>query len=348
MRKRGDARLRWVGIDEAGYGPNLGPLVMTAVVAEAAGRSRPLRTRMPRRTWISGRDLAGTVDRAGGDPARLWVDDSKAILRGGKGRDRLETACLAAVHAAGRGVPGSLPICSLAIQCRHARRCRALALVRRAGMRRRGWPWARCRLDAVWHRLGGRPLEPAGGTWRLVAIESVVVGPARFNAELEATGSKAEVHFAAFARLLRAGWDRAGDGVTTFVTGDKHGGRHYYLEPLSRTFADAWIDRGLRGPGSSRYTIRDGARRLELTLMPRADRERRPGRAGVDRQQDGPGTLDGRLQRDTGATRIPGLRPTAGYPVDARRFRRRSRQAAMAAGCDPATGGGQVRLPGLR
>ena len=26
--------MRWVGIDEAGYGPNLGPLVMTAVIAE--------------------------------------------------------------------------------------------------------------------------------------------------------------------------------------------------------------------------------------------------------------------------------------------------------------------------
>ena len=35
-------------------------------------------------------DLAATVDRAGGDPDRLWVDDSKAILHGGKGRDRLE------------------------------------------------------------------------------------------------------------------------------------------------------------------------------------------------------------------------------------------------------------------
>jgi hypothetical protein len=31
----GFATLRWVGIDEAGYGPNLGPMVMTAVVAES-------------------------------------------------------------------------------------------------------------------------------------------------------------------------------------------------------------------------------------------------------------------------------------------------------------------------
>src|SRR5690242_10540255 len=104
--KQGDARLRWIGIDEAGYGPNLGPLVMTAVVAEATERAQE--ERAPVRSIDFWEDLRETVDRAGGDPARLWVDDSKAILRGGKGRDRLESACLAALHAAGKGVPGSL------------------------------------------------------------------------------------------------------------------------------------------------------------------------------------------------------------------------------------------------
>src|SRR5579884_4217043 len=104
--RQGDARLRWIGIDEAGYGPNLGPLVMTAVVAEATDVARP--GVGEERSIDFWGDLAPTVDRAGGDPARLWVDDSKAILRGGKGRDRLESACLAALHAAGRGIPGSL------------------------------------------------------------------------------------------------------------------------------------------------------------------------------------------------------------------------------------------------
>src|SRR5947209_2505558 len=81
-------------------------MVMTAVVAEACDCGRA--TADPGRALDFWRDLAETVDRAGGDPARLWVDDSKAILRGGKGRDRLEAACLAAVHAAGDSLPGSL------------------------------------------------------------------------------------------------------------------------------------------------------------------------------------------------------------------------------------------------
>ena len=89
---------RWVGIDEAGYGPNLGPMVMTAVVAEGPdGRAPDL--------W---NDLAATVARAGDPSDKLWVDDSKVILRAGQGRDRLETTCLAALTASGRERPCSL------------------------------------------------------------------------------------------------------------------------------------------------------------------------------------------------------------------------------------------------
>src|SRR5436190_1088832 len=81
--------------------------------------------------------------------------------------------------------------------------------------------------DAVAALEARRPLVPAGGMWRLAAIHSVVIGPSQFNAGLAALDSKSQVHFAAFARLLRRVWDRAADGVTTSVTSDKHGGRHY-------------------------------------------------------------------------------------------------------------------------
>ena len=97
--------MRWVGIDEAGYGPNLGPMVMTAVVAESTAGAGANSRASTLDFWG---DLAATVDRAGGDPDRIWVDDSKAILHGGKGRDRLEIACLAAVHAARDELPGCL------------------------------------------------------------------------------------------------------------------------------------------------------------------------------------------------------------------------------------------------
>jgi hypothetical protein len=163
----------------------------------------------------------------------------------------------------------------------------------------------------------------------------VVVGPARFNGGLAVHGSKAAVHYVAFDRLLRLIWDRALDGALTLVLGDKHGGRHFYLQSLYQSFPEAWIDRGPEGPELSRYTIRDRGRSLELTLIPRAD------------QCDGLVALASIVSKtvrelwmdvfnDYWQGRVPGLRPTAGYPSDAVRFRRAIEPIAAAEGHDPA------------
>lgn len=324
--------MRWIGIDEAGYGPNLGPLVMTAVQAESIGPTTgddASGAAVAPDIWA---DLAPGVDRAGGDPARLWVDDSKAILRGGKGRDRLELACLAVIHAAGRGIPATLAALLEALGDGAGAEAELSPWFDdlEPGTR---WPWS-CSADSLPSVLDGRPLEPAARTWRLSAVDSVVVGPARFNAELGASGLKSDVHFAAFRRLLGRAWERTGDGRPTFVTGDKHGGRHYYLGSLSRALPGAWIDRGPETPELSRYTIRDGARRLELTFRPRADRENGlVALASIVSKAVRELWMDG--FNAYWRTRIPGLRPTAGYPTDARRFRLAIEPAAAASGLDP-------------
>jgi hypothetical protein len=260
------------------------------------------------------------------------VDDSKAILRGGKGRDRLEAACLAAVDAAGNALPGSLEELLEVLGAAPAVEAELSPWFDGIGDAR-SWPWTQCRAALEGH-LARRALVPAEGIWRLTAVESVVVGPTRFNAELAALGSKSEVHFAAFSRLLRRIWDRAADGVLTVLTCDKHGGRHYYLEPLSRAVDGAWIDRGPEGPESSRYTIRDAARRLELKLIPRADRnDGLVALASIVSKTVRELWMDG--FNAYWRARVPGLRPTAGYPVDAHRFRRAIEGAARAAGFDP-------------
>ena len=312
--------MRWVGIDEAGYGPNLGPLVMTAVVAEGPDGPAP-------DVWT---DLARSVARAGCPSDRIWVDDSKAILRVSSGRDRLETTCLALLAAVGREFPGTLS------QVFDALGAGTLADVELS-------PW----LDEAdpsprWVRPGGVPLSSrrpcpfAGAPWRIVSVATVVVGPARFNAGLSATGSKAKVHFDAFARLLRPLWDGDGDGdgAVTWVRGDKHGGRHFYRDPLLGAFPDVEIDRGPEGPELSHYTLRGPGRRLELSLLPRAD------------ASDGLVALASVVSKTVRelwmdrfnaywTARIPGLRPTAGYPVDARRFRKAIEPACQARGLDP-------------
>jgi len=302
---RSEVLTRWVGIDEAGYGPNLGPLVMTAVVAESPDDRPP-------DVWG---DLAATVARAGGRPDRLWVDDSKALYRGRFGRDRLEAACLAlTATATGVDPPGTLGGLLAALGGG------SLADAELTPWLDDGDPpvptdAARARLARA---LASRPF--VGAPWRIASVRAEVVGPSRFNAGLDRHGSKAAVHFAAFARLMEGVWGLAADGAVTRVRGDKHGGRHFYYEPLREVFPDARIERGVEGPDLSRYTVTGDGRTLEVSLLPRAD------------SGDGLVALASVVSKTVREfwmdafnahwlARVPGLSPTAGYPVDAARFR---------------------------
>lgn len=312
---------RWAGIDEAGYGPNLGPLVMTSVVAESSDDDRPPDV------WA---DLAATVARAGGPPDRLWIDDSKRVFASGRGFDRLEAATLAALDAIGLGLPTDLP------GLFHALESGSLADVELdVWLDPESLPLPVPRPDSrdrITSTLAARPF--AGASWRLISVRSIVVGPSRFNADLEALGNKSSAHFAAFARLLGRLWTDADDGVPVSVRADKHGGRHFYQAPLSAAFPGCWIDRGPEGPDLSRYTLRDLSRRLDLSLTPRAD-------AG-----DGLvalASLVSKYLRECWMSafnaywlaRLPDLKPTAGYPRDAARFRQAIEPLCQARGLDP-------------
>ena len=325
--------MRWVGIDEAGYGPNLGPLVMTAVIIEADPVPDGLETPAldpPARFWD---DLGETVCRAGRRDGRLWVDDSKAIFKRGKGRDRLVASCLAVLDAAGHQPPEHLEALIEAL-CGTGTPDPA-ELARWISSNGEGPAWFGSEaLERNAPRLRRKPFAPPSGRWRISHVRSVIVGPERFNEGLARFGSKAGVHFEAFQRLLREVWELAADGLPTQVRGDKHGGRHYYGEPLRAAFPDARIESGPEGPALSKYRLEAPGRRMSLRLTPRAD------------AQDGLVALASIVSKTAReawmdvfnafwAGHVPGLKPTAGYPVDAARFRRVIEPASQALGLEP-------------
>src|SRR4051812_12328859 len=69
-----------VGLDEAGYGPNLGPLVQAAVAARVPAGVECLWTCLAR----------GVRRAADPDDGRLLIDDSKLVYAGPNGLARLE------------------------------------------------------------------------------------------------------------------------------------------------------------------------------------------------------------------------------------------------------------------
>src|SRR4051812_24713137 len=165
---------------------------MTAVIAEDRGRAAGDRHREPVPAPDLWRDLAATIDRAGGDSRRLWVDDSKAILRGGKGRDRLEASCLALLGAVGVDPPGSIDGLLSALGAGTADEVEISQWLDPAadGPALR---WCDLPRNLPAHFVK-EALRPPGRCWQIVAARTVVVGPARFNARLAQAGSKARVH----------------------------------------------------------------------------------------------------------------------------------------------------------
>src|SRR6266446_5323697 len=80
-----------IGIDEAGYGPNLGPFVMTVVACQVPD------DRAGHNLW----DVLTAVARKGGkDDGRLLVDDSKVVYSSGRGLAGLERGVFATLGAA--------------------------------------------------------------------------------------------------------------------------------------------------------------------------------------------------------------------------------------------------------
>lgn len=108
-----------IGVDEAGYGPNLGPLVIAASVWElsdhdeaapaslADGRSN---CRLFPRLESCVRQQASRSTQP--DP-RLWLADSKTIYRGGSGLDQLERGVLSCLRSLGHAPRGWRELCEV-------------------------------------------------------------------------------------------------------------------------------------------------------------------------------------------------------------------------------------------
>jgi hypothetical protein len=304
-----------IGIDEAGYGPNLGPMVQSAVPlyipeAECA-------------VWDA---VAGAVRRAADpDDGRLLIDDSKKVNEGAKGFHRLEHGVLA-VHAEDVVLPFALG---------DLLRCVALEESRSELLRE---PWFDVtsvlpsveRLEAV--LSAGRTLRrcfTAKGL-RLGTIRGVVTPAPRFNALLEKYRNKSLVLAAGVIELLREG--RAlPDGEPVVFLIDKLGGRHYYAAMIQEAFPDGWVVAEREGPEVCSYRISGADREIRLVFQPRADGAHLTVALA---------SMVSKYLREVFMRQfnrywqghVPGIRPTAGYPSDAGRFMEQIRPKARQLG----------------
>ena len=289
-----------VGIDEAGYGPRVGPLVVSAVafrVRDGVGDVA---------LWDLLAPAAGRPER-GAD--RIPIDDSKRLFSRSAGLGRLERTALAFAGAAGfqpstvRGLLG------------------AMAILREDPD---AYPWYRG-WDAPLPRAVSRE-QPERDARRLQALGAVEflgarlapVLTAEFNRIVEAHGTKAAALFLRTADLLEWAWERWGrEGLV--VLADKHGGRNRYGLLLHQAFFGAHLETLEEGRRASRYHLTDGHRAMTIGFYMDGDAHHLPvALASVFSKFVRELFMEGFNAYWT--RRVPGLRPTAGYGVDARRF----------------------------
>jgi ribonuclease HII len=297
--------MSWViGIDEAGYGPNLGPFVMTAValrVPDDAGGAD---------LW---QRLAAVVRRdTDPDDGRLLVADSKVVYSPARGLGPLETAVLAA-HRPGSN--GSLLL---------GHYLEALYSSSQPALRRECWYSGTTALpvetesgrseDA--HARFAGACRGAGVTCGLV--RGVVVCPHQFNALTDAAGSKGAVLRYGLAELVRACWALAGDEPLTFFI-DKHGGRNTYAAMLQDAVPEGFVMAHQESIARSVYSVAGLRREVRWTFQPRADAEHFSVALASMVSKYVREVLMGEFNRFW-RERVPGLKPTAGYPGDAKRY----------------------------
>jgi hypothetical protein len=154
---------------------------------------------------------------------------------------------------------------------------------------------------------------------RLVGLVSRAVFPEQFNGLVERLGSKG----AALTHQtldLAAGLIGSLEGGPIAVLCDKHGGRNRYAGALWEHFPDAApIEVREEGRRQSIYRFGPAGRRVEFCFQ--TDGEAHLPTALASMQSKYLRELAMRALNAFWCRHVPGLKPTAGYPQDAKRFR---------------------------
>ena len=299
-----------IGTDEAGYGPALGPLVVAATAWQVAAAPDDAEAAVARATAAAA---------AAGGPA--WAD-SKQVYRAGAGFAALERGAMVGVAIATGSAPADWRTLEQAVGPISPRDPRG-----------------------GWEHLSAVPVTGADGAAATavatalarhgVVLERIVcrgIYPAEFNALLATGANKSDILSQATLDLA-AGLRATAPAEPALVWCDRHGGRKRYGGLVARHFDAPLVEAREEAPRRSVYVVpQTGGRPSFCRVEFCVGGEARPPVALASMAAKYVRELAMQAFNDFWCRRASGLEPTAGYPVDAARWRQAAAAAIQATG----------------
>jgi hypothetical protein len=299
----------YAGIDEAGYGPMLGPLCVGMSAWSVGGDEGA----GPPCLWRALRRCAAR--RPGDRRGRIAIADSKRLKGAGSGHPlrHLERGVLAMLRVLARSaVDDASLLGSLGARLGSASWYAGEPLALPVALSH-----PELDVDSNLLRSG---MEDSGS--RLLDLRCCALCESEFNGVVRETGSKAEATIRAIGthlRHLRALADSMGEHLV--VACDRLGGRSAYGVVLARELAGAGVTVIHEGDRASSYAARDGDRRMKVIFETDGEEAHLPVAAASMVAKYVRELAMARFNRYWCA-RVAELKPTAGYYADARRWLR--------------------------
>lgn len=293
-----------VGIDEAGFGPILGPLVVSS-----AAFSLPSSLLTADMWRVLKKSVSGKRKHLAG---RLLITDSKKAYSKSLGIGHLERTVLASLRSLGKR-PGTLSellelLCPDSLQ------------------RLENYPWYKgfedfgsltCKDDVEIASAVFRD-DLASNGMGLVRVESCCLDVGYYNRMVTAVKNKASVLFSATCRLVKNAFDSFGDEDLQIII-DRQGGRVHYRRVLQRMFEDMELKVLKESSRLSSYQLRQQGRVMRLHFNVGADDNFLPVALASMVSKFIRELLVGRINRYFINFHAQ-LKPTAGYWKDGLRF----------------------------
>jgi ribonuclease HII len=303
-----------IGMDEAGYGPNLGPLVVTATVWQVPGS--------PKATSFWDEFQGIVVQHSAKQADQIQIADSKVVHDPTKGVGALEKGVLAAWSML---FPPAADLFTLWDQ---------IVSVPRGTIHRE--PWFLKQKVVLPQQSDATAIARCARLWsersiergiQLKAVRSDVVLTRRFNDLTSQLNNKGLALSKISMQLLQSVLPLTA-GEPTMVWCDKHGGRNRYDDLLVDIAGDSFISRLDEGPERSRYRIDN----LEICFQTKAEAHLPVALSSMVCKYLRESAMD--LFNRYWQKEIPDLQATKGYPQDARRFKQQIAETQKRLGID--------------